>query len=148
MRDSRPCLQKLMSRCTGVDGGLGKSSCVPYPSPAYHSAHAKGCRSARPPPAVFVSSSGLSAGLANVQMELCNSMAPGGSIERWASDVVDLSGVLRVATNLLCSPGSSIRLSDIPGMIDGTASPRVMNTVQAAKLLVTVGCQVHTLGPM
>ncbi|KAI7841368.1 hypothetical protein COHA_004986 [Chlorella ohadii] len=84
---------------------------------------------------VFVSSSGLSASLANVQTQLCTSMAPGGSIEQWASNVVDLSGVMRVASNLLCSAGSSIRLSDIPGMIDGTVAPGAMNTFQAVKML-------------
>ena len=97
--------------------------------------------SAHPPTlrAVFVDSSGISASLANVQTQLCTSMAPGGSIEQWASSVVDLSGVLRVANSLLCSAGSSIRLSDIPGMLDGSAAPGSMNTVQAMKMLATVG---------
>jgi hypothetical protein len=91
---------------------------------------------------VFIDSSGLSASLANVQSQLCTSMAPGGSIEQWASSVVDLSGVLRVASNLLCSAGSSIRLSDIPSMIDGTASPGAMGTLQAMKTLATGEGQV------
>lgn len=73
-------------------------------------------------------------------------MAPGGSIETWASNVVDLSGVLRVANSVLCSAGSSIRLSDIPGMIDGSASPGAMGTMQAMRMLATVRCQSFVEG--
>lgn len=92
---------------------------------------------------MFESTDSLRSGLANVQSELCASMAPGGSIDEWVVDLeeVDLSGVLNVANGLLCSNATHIRLSDIPGLVDdGQTSPGALDSLQAAKLLATVRC--------
>lgn len=68
---------------------------------------------------VFVSSSGLNAGLANVQTQLCLGMAPGGAIRGWVEgalyDAGFVSDVVNIANGVLCG-ANPLRLSDIPGM--------------------------------
>lgn len=88
--------------------------------------------------AVFVDSSSLSTGLANTQAQLCASLSAGGSLDSFAYEV-GLSAVRSVAWELLCDPGSAshVQLSDIPGMLDGSAGAGPLGTLQSLRLLAT-----------
>ena len=104
------------------------------------------------PAAVFVDSSTLSTGLANVQTQLCLSMSPGGSLYGITYDAGILEDIVNVAYGLLCTPGSGIKLSDIPGMLDGSGSEGIMSSFRALSLLAQVSSssprlRLRSLGP-
>lgn len=89
--------------------------------------------------AVFVDSSSLSTGLANTQAQLCASLSMGGSLDNFAYNL-GLGAVRSVAWELLCDPASAsrVQLSDIPGMLDGSAAAGPLGTMRALRLLATV----------
>jgi hypothetical protein len=92
---------------------------------------------------VFVDSSSLSSGLAGVQTQLCAAMAPGGDIANLlGGDGGALDVILNAANGLLCS-NAGIKLSDIPGMLDGSGSVGAMSTVRALSLMATVRPHQH-----
>ncbi|KAL4458674.1 hypothetical protein ABPG75_013539 [Micractinium tetrahymenae] len=86
--------------------------------------------------AVFVDASSLSTGLANTQTQLCAFLSTGGSLTSFAYDL-GLEPVRSVAWELLCDPASAshVQLSDIPGMLDGSAAPGALGTLRALHLL-------------
>lgn len=89
--------------------------------------------------AVFVDSSSLSTGLANTQAQICSSLSPGGSLDYFSSNF-GLTPVRELAWQLLCATGSAshVQLSDIPGMLDGSAGSGPLGTMRALRLLATV----------
>ena len=95
---------------------------------------------------MFVDGSSLSAGLAGVQTQLCSGMAYGGSIASLVGGDGGLGDfILSAANGLLCS-NSGIKLSDIPGMLDGSGSVGAMSTVRALSLMATVSPRRAGLG--
>ncbi|KAL4458673.1 hypothetical protein ABPG75_013538 [Micractinium tetrahymenae] len=89
--------------------------------------------------AVFVDSSTLSAGLADIQGQLCSSLS-GGSLQRFAEDR-NLESVAAVAWGLLCGNSSAagapgpVHLGDIPAMVDDPYN--TTGTLHTMSLLLT-----------
>lgn len=133
-----------VQRVKGEDADLRDQSCTPTPvrksaGPTMHATAAAPSPHKQVMNAVFVDSSSLSTGLANTQAQLCASLSAGGSLDSFAYEV-GLSAVRSVAWELLCDPGSAshVQLSDIPGMLDGSAGAGPLGTLQSLRLLATV----------
>lgn len=88
--------------------------------------------------AVFVDSDTLPTGLANIQSQLCSAMTNQGSLQVLAEDL-GIQPILAVAWSILCDPSSdsTVKISDIPSMLDGSASPGAMAIIEGMRKLVT-----------